>query len=147
MTKDRVDYFLNKWIQILGLSDWRIRVVYDYGDDHMNLMEIIRSQDYQQAKIIIPPWWFDEKEIPEGIFLMSNIWDENYFEEVLVHELLHIFITPMGVIIRTDLENFLHRDVHSQIVNAFSRAEERSVDNLAVALCKAFRGKGHDKGV
>lgn len=141
MTRDMINSLLDKWIKILGLSDWRIQISYEDCEDKYSHMEIIRSQDYQQAKIIVPRWWLDEEAMPEEIRFVSSIHDENVFEESFVHELLHLFVTPLGVIVRVDLETFLHRDVHSQIEKAFNRAEERTVDNLAVALCRAFREK------
>jgi hypothetical protein len=141
MTKDRIEFFFNKWIKILGLSDWRIRLVYENSDDPGTYMEVYRSQNYQQAKLVVPPWWLGDDKVPEDIWFCPDITDENFFEETLVHELLHLFTTPMKNIVYFDLDGFLHRDVQVQIEKTFNRAEERSVDNLAVALCRAFREK------
>lgn len=138
MTKERIVFFLKKWVEILGLSDWQIKIVYEDCDDSGSYMEVYRSQDYQRAKLIIPPWWLGERDVPNDVWFFSNIHDEQNFEETLVHELLHLFTTAMKNIVSVDLEGFLHRDVHAQIEKAFTHAEERSVDNLAVALCKAF---------
>lgn len=139
MTKKNFCSLLELWKSRLGLSEWRIAVVYEDCDDESSYMEIIRSIDYHRAKLIIPRWVIGEEEPPKNLLIDPKTVDENFWEESLVHELLHLIVTPMSVVIRQDIEYQLHRDVHSLLEKTMIHAEERVVDNLAVALCKAFR--------
>lgn len=141
MTKEKFATLLEKWKPILGLSDWFILIVYGKCDNINSYMQVQRMTDYKRAKITIPPWLIGEGDIPAKILLKPHEVDENFWEQSLVHELLHIVVVPMSVIIKDDLDGYFHRDVYDQVEKAFDHAEERVVDDLAVALCKAFREK------
>jgi hypothetical protein len=141
LTKNQLMFFLEKWKNILGLSNWRIIVVYENCEDSSSYMEIERSSNYQRAKLIVPHWFVGEGEIPSNILMKPELVDKSFYEEIIIHELLHLIVTPMSVIIRDDLDGYLHRDVFGQIQKSFTHAEERVVDNLAVALRKAFQTK------
>lgn len=138
-SKKQISLLLKKWTKILGLSEWRIIVEYRNCEDETSYMEIIRSVDYRRAKLIIPWWVIGQGDPPKDILMHPNKIDENFWEESIVHELLHLVVTPISVVIRDDLEYQLHRDVYSIIEKSMRHAEERVVDNLSVALCKAFR--------
>jgi hypothetical protein len=56
-----------------------------------------------------------------------------------VHELLYIVVTEIDVIVRNDIDTFLHRDVYTQVYNSYRHAEERMVDSLAIALVSTFK--------
>lgn len=141
MTKRKFSLLLKKWTNILGLTNWKINVVYGDCYDESSYMEIIRSIDYHRAKLIIPLWAIGKQDPPKDLLLSPNYINETFWEESLVHELLHLVVTPMSVIIRQDIEYQLHRDVYSLLERTSMHAEERVVDNLSVALCKAFRNK------
>lgn len=140
MTKKKISLLLKKWTNILGLANWKINVVYEDCEDESSYMEIIRSIDYHRAKLIIPLWVIGEKNPPKDLIMGSNL-NETFWEESLVHELLHLVVTPMSVVIRQDIEYQLHRDVFSLLEKTSMHAEERVVDNLSVALVRAFREK------
>lgn len=143
MTKKDFSLLLKKWTNILGLTDWRINIVYQDCDDESSYMEIVRSIDYRRAKLVIPLWAIDEKDPPKDLLINPNNVHESFWEESLVHELLHLIVTPMSIIIREDIQYQLHRDVFSLLEKTSIHAEERVVDNLAVALCRAFRNLGN----
>jgi len=135
-TKKEISSFLKKWTKILGLTDWRINIVYENCEDEKSYMEIVRSVDYKRAKLVIPWWAIGEEDPPKDLLIRP---DKNFWEESIVHELLHLVVTPMAVILRDDLEYQLHRDVFSLAEKSLRHAEERVVDNLSVSLCKAFK--------
>lgn len=139
MIKGDFSLLLEKWTEILGLSDWRIVVVYEDCDDETSYMEIVRSVDYRRAKLVIPLWAISKKDPPKDLILDPKNVNESFWEESLVHELLHLVVTPMSVVIRQDIEYQLHRDVFSLLEKTLCHAEERVVDNLSVALVKAFK--------
>lgn len=141
MIKEDFSLLLKKWVDILGLTDWRINVVYQDCDDELSYMEIARSIDYRRAKLIIPLWVIGEKDSPKDLLIDPNNVHESFWEESLVHELLHLVVSPISIVIRQDIEYQLHRDVFSLLEKTSIHAEERVVDNLAVALCRAFRNK------
>jgi hypothetical protein len=140
MTKKKISLLLKKWTDILGLEKWKINLVYEDCEDESSYMEIIRSIDYHRAKLIVPTWVIGKKEAPKDLIMGSNL-NETFWEESLVHELLHLVVTPMSVVIRQDIAYQLHRDVFSLLEKTSMHAEERVVDNLSVALVKAFREK------
>lgn len=139
MSKKEISLLLTKWTKILGLSDWRIVVVYEDCEDETSYMEVVRSTDYKRAKIVIPTWVIGEKDQPKDMLIPLDKVDETFLEESLVHELLHLVVTPITVVIRQDIEYQLHRDAFSLLEKTMSHAEERVVDNLSVALVRAFR--------
>ena len=140
MTKKKISLLLKKWTDILGLEKWKINLVYEDCEDESSYMEITRSIDYHRAKLTIPTWVIGEKEAPKDLIMGSNL-SETFWEESLVHELLHLVVTPMSIVIRQDIEYQLHRDVYSLLEKTMMHAEERVVDNLAVALVRAFQNK------
>lgn len=141
ITKRKFSLLLKKWTKILGLTNWKINVVYEDCDDESSYMEITRSIDYHRAKLIIPLWAIGEKDPPKDLLMHPEKIDETFWEESLVHELLHLVVTPMSVVIRQDIEYQLHRDVYSLLEKTMMHAEERVVDNLSVALVRAFQNK------
>lgn len=141
MTKKEISLLLTKWTKILGLTEWKILVVYQDCEDELSYMEITRSIDYRRAKLIIPWWVIGEKDPPRDLLIDPNRVDKDFWEQTLVHELLHLIVTPITIVIRQDIEYQLHRDVFSLLEKTMLHAEERVVDNLSVALCKAFRNK------
>lgn len=141
MTKTQFNLLLKKWTKILGLSSWKIIVVYENCEDESSYMEIRRSVDYQRARLIIPLWVIGERKPPTDTLIPVKDMTKDFWEESLVHELLHLVVTPMAVVTREDLEGFLHRDVMEMIDRSFRHAEERVVDSLSVSLCKAFRNE------
>lgn len=129
---------VNLWKRRLGLDNWRIVVLFEECEDKSAYMEVFRLSDYQRAKIIVPPWMISEGPIPDEVTIKPDEISEHFLQESLVHEMLHIVVTPMRVIMHEDLDTFLHRDVWTQIDNSFRHAEERVVDNLAVSLVRSY---------
>lgn len=136
MTEKKLRSLLDLWKTRLGLSDWRINLVIAPCEDETSYMEITRSIYYQRAKITVNPWMLDIKKVPKDVLIELN---DNTIEESLVHELLHLYTRDLVSIVRNDLGELLHRDVHEIICNSISRADERCVDALSVALCQSFR--------
>lgn len=142
ITKNQLDLWLKKWVKILGLQNYLIIVLYEDCDDKYSYMEITRSRnEYQRAKLVVPKWLIGESKVPDDLLITPNMVDKYFWEESLVHELLHVCVNPMTLVVRNDLDGYLHHDVFNQVEKAFIRAEEKVVDNLAVALCKAYRDK------
>ena len=138
MTIQRLTELVDLWKVRLGLGNWRIILTIGELEDETSLMEIRRSTDHDRARIFIPTWMIDDNEpLPDIIDVRASLTDE-VIEVSLVHELLHLNTRDMRVVVGNDIETFLHRDVHTQVENAFRRAEEHMVDRLAVALVRAF---------
>jgi hypothetical protein len=139
MTETECRKLLTVWKKRLGLIDWRIILSIKNGEDESSYMEIIRSVEYKRAELIVPPWMFGIGNPPDNVIFSPNKQWKTFFEECLVHELLHVIVNEMSVIVRNDLSSFLHRDVHTLVCYTYNHAEERMVDNLAIALVRSFR--------
>lgn len=137
MTFDDLSQLLTLWQRRLGLVDWRIVMLLGGCEDESAYMEVEHSTCYERAVIHVNPWLVGEGEIPKDV-LMRDALTDDFIESSLVHELLHLHTRNLRVIVRDDLCDIVSRDVHEQVKNAMSRADEQLVDRLAEALTKAF---------
>lgn len=136
MTKTELYHLFKLWQHRLGLDMWHIDVLVAPCEDPEAYMEVERSTDYQRARITVNPWMLGEGTVPKVALLPLT--DETV-EESIVHELLHILTRDFVIIVKYDLDEMLHRDVHKVFETTMTRTDERFVDGLAVALCRAFR--------
>lgn len=125
------------WRDALGLEHWQLKLVKG-GCDTDSYMEVDRSLIYERGTVKYQPWLLGEGDVPEDLDYYVTI-DDEFIEASLIHELLHLHTRDMSSVVKHDLDGFLHRDVHSQVENAFSRAEEQCVDRLSVALARHRR--------
>lgn len=137
VTPKQLERMLRSWQPRLGLERWEIRLVVRAASEESCYMEVERSIYYERAELVVQPWLVGRGEPPEAA-LFTEV-DEAFIEASLVHELLHLVLRDLAMVIRDDLDGFLHRDVHAQLHNGFRRAEEQAVDRLACALVQAWR--------
>lgn len=137
MTEAELHALFDYWRDALGLESWRLALVKGGCDDDA-YMQVERSNTYERATIRWQPWLLGEGDVPAPLDFGVPIEDADV-EISLVHELLHLQTRDMARVVRGDLDGFLHRDVYSQVENAFNRAEEQAVDRMAVALVRHRR--------
>ncbi len=138
MTETQLRKLLNVWKKRLGLADWHIILSIEACDDEYSYMEVNRSIEYKRSELIVQPWLLGIGKPPKDILIKLDKQWPTFIEETLVHELLHLLVTGMSIIVKDDIDGFLHRDVYAQVWKSFHHAEERMVDDLAVSLVRAF---------
>lgn len=110
MTKENAQKLLDKWRCILGLQEWRIKLVYDAIPDDMQLSDVegeaVWTECSKTAVIrILREDCYGERIVPYN------------FEKILIHELLHLKFCLLGES-GNDLQD---RYVH-QIIDDLARA-------------------------
>lgn len=136
MTEAKLRKLFKLWQHRLGLDAWHIEIRIDICNDPEAYMEVERSVDYQRARITVSPWMLGKGEVPKVCLLPIT---DDMTEESIVHELIHICTRDLVTIVRHDLNEMVHRDVHRVFDDAMTRADERCVDALAISLCRAFK--------
>lgn len=138
MTEKQLREKLEVWKKRLGLQEWWVVLEIGGVSDKTSYMEVQRSPHYRRGKISVSPWLLGLSGTPEDVMIQGDNLTDKFIEECLVHELLHLHTRTMAAVVRDDLENQLHRDVYYQVGQAHDRAEEQCVDELAIALVRAF---------
>lgn len=88
MTREQLEHILREWQRRLRLDHWDIQIRWHLPVDKENEAEIRISDDYEQASIRISQHDEPDSDIPcEGF----TSWSARRANEILVHELLHIF--------------------------------------------------------
>lgn len=138
MTETGLRERLDVWKRRLGLEHWLILLEIGGAEDDTSYMEVERSTVYQRAVIHVQPWLLGEGDAPKEVMIRGDQLTDRFVESSLVHELLHCSTRNMRAVVRDDLEGQVHRDVHTVLNDAMSRAEEQCVDALAEALVRAW---------
>jgi hypothetical protein len=136
MTEQEIRDCVSEWQARLGLDQWLLEVRFEEPENETAAMECHRSNQYEQAALIIKPDLV-EWEKPEDWF--GPALDSFFLEKSIVHELLHCHTRDIRYV-EDMYEEQLHRDVQSVVEAAYVRAEEQMVDRLAVALVRAWNG-------
>lgn len=124
-TEEELERYVRTWQRRLGLDEWRIEINLD-GDvpehnDEKAEASAIRSQVFDDAEVRFHPDW--------------RMWSPYKLETVVVHELLHLVIRDLELIV-DDVDGLLHRDVHDVIREGYRRHVEQAVDRLAHRLVR-----------
>lgn len=137
MTEQRIRDLFATWQERLGLAEWIIRIDFEAFDPPTSIMQIHRSSNYNRATIKVNEW------VTSGVppetwsgYARGEVTDLDV-EEAVVHELLHAAIGPLWIGLNL-LRGESHRDAHDVAVNTYDRTEENIIDQLAVALVKAW---------
>jgi hypothetical protein len=142
VTEQEIRGLFTAWQARLGLAEWIIRVDFEAFDPPTSTMQIHRSHNYNRATIKVNEWV--TSGIPPETW-EGQTWDGHAkgevtdldVEEAVVHELLHAAIGPLWIGLNL-LRGESHRDAHDVAVNTYDRTEENIIDQLAVALVKAW---------
>jgi hypothetical protein len=144
MTEERLNELIYLWQERLGLKGWRIAVQLDSPvmmDDRRVFARACRSEFFDRATIM-----FDRAIIEGGQFedcveadliRAGEVSAEQYIEETVVHELLHLAmrnIMEASDLIRDDI----HPSTRSTWDRAFRRAEEELCERTAISLVESF---------
>ena len=137
MTEQEIRGLFTAWQARLGLAEWIIRVDFEAFDPPTSTMQIHRSANYNRATIKVNEW------VMSGV--PPETWDGHVkgevadldVEEAVVHELLHAAIGPLWIGVNL-LRDESHRDAHDVTAHIYDKTEERIIDQLAVALVKAW---------
>ena len=109
ISKDELNSYLEKWIKILGLSEWTIRAKITRSEelsDNGNQGEVCKVNVTRMASI----------KLRDPIDWPSDCMGEYDMEEVLVHELLHCSFSLL------DTDHELRENVQHQLLNDMARA-------------------------
>jgi hypothetical protein len=126
MTREGVDHIVSVWIPRLGLSHWRIEVVWDgrYKDDpSFSSFEHAftwRARDYDEARL-----YFNQDEMER--------WDLRRTEEIVVHELLHL-VTREVEFVLDQIDGQLRSDAQEIVEISHRHAVEGAVERLACRI-------------
>lgn len=75
-----------------------------------------------------------------SVWTSDRFWDSRAEDQrhILVHELVHCVIWPMWEMVVDDLDEHLGAQAHRLFTDAYSRAMEYSVDDLAAAIAPSM---------
>lgn len=130
MTREQVEQIVEGWRQRLRLGHWAIKVRWETPVEKGYDAEIKISDDYEQATIRI-----QQQDDPDGDPPSKSYvhWTEREANEVIVHELLHVFEKQT----RRPLEQFMPdkpTPAHDLLWAWYTHGAENWVDRLAVAI-------------
>lgn len=118
LVQANAEKILRVWQKRLNLEHWDI--VLDWSAHSEGLAAIWRADDYDNATV-----------------RMGEDWEKRPRREInisIVHELLHVHMRDLDLIVTDKLDGFLHRDVESVLVDQFKHHREGTVDRLAKAI-------------
>lgn len=110
MTQDRAQQLLRKWKGVLGLQEWKIKLVYDAIPSDMRLDNVDGESEWTECRKTAVIRILREDCYGKRIAPYS-------FEKILVHELLHLKLCLLGES-GNDLQD---RYVH-QLIDDLARA-------------------------
>ena len=117
MTKRRLRAIVNEWQRRLRLQNWEITLHWGGLTDDYALIKV--SADYENANLRF------RQDFPG--------WTEEFANETVVHELLHIF--ERGVAQATEsLEEVLEPTAYKLFAHRYSHEAENWVDRLSIIL-------------
>lgn len=117
MDRETANNILQKWVDILGLRDWRIKLVYNALPCDMKLDRCDGETEWNECRKIACIRILDEKSYGDFIVGFN-------FERTLIHELLHLKMSLMGE---------SGNDLQDRLVHQL-------IDDLARAFCEAAGG-------
>ena len=124
MTNSEITALLEKWMDLLGLSEWHLEWVWAEDDEHLEgSAEIICSNASKEAILGI------RKDIKH-----------EELEKIILHELVHMLLAPLDDAIdayATSSDGEMKDDTYAVICNI----EESVVDKIAKLLYKKVAGK------
>lgn len=121
LSEERIGELVRIWAARLGLSEWRIAVSFDDGEDEDCYAETKPSAHYEIAEIV-----FHRAR-------MAKLENKRQIEETVVHELLHCSHRDVESIVDL-LDGQLHRDVETVVTESFRHHVETFIDRTARQL-------------
>lgn len=138
--RTHIQELVDKWQARLNMEHWRIAVVLKEDVEHHGrkvFMAMRRSEFYDRGTLEISACALEARLLPDCIekdlYETSAVTHEEFLEESIVHELLHLQFRDLmetGDLIREQLAPHV-ADVWD---GAWRRAEEATVERMAIAL-------------
>lgn len=124
MTRREITRIVRGWQKRLRLTNYSLSISFIPNDPNVADLEgghaeIKVHDDYESAHLKIAAGFAG--------------WNERFANEVIVHELLHIFENGTGTAVES-LEEVLDNDAYKLILARYSSAAENMVDRLALIL-------------
>lgn len=117
MNRNQLTEIVLGWQKRLGLQQWEIEINWDeFEEEEDNYASTWRTRDYKEAKIKWNKNW--------------ETWSLKRANEIVVHELLHLFTHDLEFILDA-IDEQLHRDVDAVICKMYTHSMEGVVDSLA----------------
>lgn len=120
--KSEILKLVEKYQEILGLSNWRIEIFFKpIGDNRAGECHPLNA--FKMAKIS-----FD---------LSKKEWEDPVFREIgVIHELLHCSTSGWALEIEETIANYVGEELQDEVRLRCNRAEERELTELAWAFYK-----------
>lgn len=129
ITREQVEDKLTLWQQRLDLLHWDIRLAFDVRPEEEDaLVEIVCSEFYDRATIRFSATWSAWK-VDQPIGEVGHNLDE-----LLLHELVHVYMRDIDHQAMDDLDGILGREAHAVWTDAYHRKREALADRVARAL-------------
>ena len=124
--KLRIEAHIEKWQALLGLSAWRILILWDESSDNTSCMQVNWPKHYRKATLSITPSF----ETATDEALNAAEWDEPSLENNVIHELLHLVFAPLRDVIRENCGQYSsllyqHHDINETVIDSLVPAIRR----------------------
>ena len=117
MDQEKANELLKKWVDILGLRDWRIKLVYNALPSDMQLQDCDGETEWTECRKTARIQILDEKCYGEYIVPYN-------FERILIHELLHLKLCLLGESGNDLQDRYIH-----QLIDDLARAFYEAAGN------------------
>lgn len=127
-TRATMEGYVERWLPLLGLHVWKVRIVWEKPIRGKHNAEIVVSDKLKSAVIALHPTY--------------EAWTDYWAETTIIHELLHCLHKPVDLVWEkttgiTDLPGYtpaLHPEVTGVADDAYVTEMERFIDQLACRL-------------
>ena len=139
MTEDDISRLVEVWQHRLGLSMWDIKVT--FVEQTENNAVCHRSTMFERATIEIGAHLLtDDGQLSDEETLPIPTGEDRplFVGKCVVHEMLHCVFRDLRDGAVDSLDDLLLRDVFRLYESRYVRAEEQTIDRLAVVLVEAF---------
>ena len=114
MDRATANNILQKWVGILGMQDWRIKLVYNALPCDMTLAQCDGETAWTECRKTACIRILDEKCYGDFIVGFN-------FERILIHELLHLKLSLLGESGNDIQDRFVHQPI-DELASAFGEA-------------------------
>lgn len=127
-TRESIEAMIEKWKPLLGLHNWKIKVIWDKPIKGKHNAEIVPSDKLRSAAI--------------GLSRNFERWSDSWAETTIIHELLHCLHKPVDLVWEkttgiTDIPGYtpaLHPEVSGVADDNYATETERFIDQLSCRL-------------
>lgn len=124
--KESIGIYIARWKPLLGLHNWKIKVIWERPLRGKWNAEIYVSDKLKSAAL----------ELHRDYVLWSDYWAET----TIIHELLHCSHKPIDMVWDKMVADNLHPEVMGTVEDCYTTEMERFIDNMSCRLYDIFHG-------